>query len=682
MKLESGHDGKKNQGGVSRRDFIRGATLTAGALGAMGIVGCAPKEAMQTEKGKTSDSGDSAGTFEGDAQMTASSDGLIPDTTTDKTYLPRRGEYPTPQVDAPGQTEYSCDVLVVGGGLTGLNAAYAAAQAGKSVILAEKSTPGYGGLSAWPSCTAYYDPELDADMDTWDQYMRNSCDCFANLTWEDAWCEESKDAFQRLKDWGWISSYDRAADTEYWVDGNIYHDDLKGYKNSVSDRRKVFCQVLNDNGVTILDHIMITDIVESDGACVGAVGVHYQSETFVSIAAKAVILATGNGVIKPMGYPIGSDTYDGVWIGYQHGLPITGLEFEDFHMTTSYAPSNALTNNAYPYLEPIWPTGGTVSAETLSKYKGVNERYTEFANGFSLEKNDITLMDGEENGAAASIASQNGNEDDPRKGKMTSPLPKGHVYGAATGMSVHTAAGIWCGIDDVTCATAIPGLYAAGDGTNGCYVGGPCYGAQRGSTSSFMSVQGYHAGSYAAQYVDTVGEVSLPADKIEELRAAALAPTTVEKGYSPEWIREVLHSIMAPGWMNWGGATEETLNAALTNITTLRDLVQGKIYAQSGHALRQAHEVQHLLLAMELKVRAKLERKESRGHHYRKDYPMRDDSYLYYITETKGADGNVEFGKVELPERWTGDLSAPYTERYPGPQNPLDAQMNYPDMKK
>ena len=45
--------------------------------------------------------------------------------------------------------------------------------------------------------------------------------------------------------------------------------------------------------------------------------------------------------------------------------------------------------------------GRTVSAETLSKYKGVNERYTEFANGFSLEKNDITLMDRRGNGAAA-----------------------------------------------------------------------------------------------------------------------------------------------------------------------------------------------------------------------------------------------------------------------------------------
>jgi succinate dehydrogenase/fumarate reductase flavoprotein subunit len=197
-----------------------------------------------------------------------------------------------------------------------------------------------------------------------------------------------------------------------------------------------------------------------------------------------------------------------------------------------------------------------------------------------------------------------------------------------------------------------------------------------------MSVQGYHAGAAAAACAATVGEIVLPAETVAALQEKALQPTTVEKGFNPEWIREVLHSIMAPGWMNWGGATEATLNAALTNIIELRDTVQGRIYAQNGHALRLAHEAEHMLLAMELKVRAKLERKESRGHHYRRDYPCRDDNYLYYLTETKGADGEVVFGQVELPERWTGDVSAEYTVRYPAPQNPLDAEINYPKDEK
>ena len=180
---------------VPRRDFLRGAAVATGATGAMGIVGSSVAMAAAGDE-------ETDGTFAHDAKMTADENGLVPDATTDITYLPRRGEYPTPSVPAPDTAEYSCDVLVVGGGLAGLNAAWAAAQAGSNVILVEKATPGYGGLSAWPSCTAFYDPELDADMDLWDQY---------------------------------------------------------------------------------------------DGTCVGAVCLHYQSETVIAITAKAVVLATGNG---------------------------------------------------------------------------------------------------------------------------------------------------------------------------------------------------------------------------------------------------------------------------------------------------------------------------------------------------------------------------------------------------
>ena len=125
----------------------------------------------------------------------------------------------------------------------------------------------------------------------------------------------------------------------------MFHDDLRGYFTEFADhdRHKVFCRVLDEAGVTVLDHVMLIDAVE---AVVGAVALHYRSETVITITAKATVLFTGNGVIKPMGYPVGADTFDGVWVGYQHGLPITGMEFEDFHMTTSYAPSNALMHNS------------------------------------------------------------------------------------------------------------------------------------------------------------------------------------------------------------------------------------------------------------------------------------------------------------------------------------------------
>ena len=56
------------------------------------------------------------------------------------------------------------------------------------------------------------------------------------------------------------------------------------------DRRKVFGAVL-ESGVTVVDHVAIVDVVvERDGACVGAVGLHFQSGTMLSFAAKAVVL--------------------------------------------------------------------------------------------------------------------------------------------------------------------------------------------------------------------------------------------------------------------------------------------------------------------------------------------------------------------------------------------------------
>ena len=653
---------------VTRRTFVQGAgaAVAASGIAATGVAGVASADTADLTA----------------ADPTADENGNVPNLTVDTYAHPQCGEYPTPVEPAPEQTAYECDVLVVGGGLTGLNAAYAAAEAGKSVILIDKGTPGYSGLSAWPSCTAYYDPDRDADRETWDKSMRLSCFDFANLNWEDVWCDESKATYDRLVEWGWAETHPRGVDTEYFVDGNMFHDDLRGYFNAFSDidRHKVFGRVLDEAGVTVLDHVMMIDVVENDeGVVVGAVALHYRSSTVVTIAAKATVLATGNGVIKPMGYPVGADTYDGVWVGYQHGLPITGMEFEDFHMTTAYAPSNALMHNSWQYMEQIWLTGGTVTPEKLTKRAGVEERVKTFLGGFDPAKNEVLLMDGAEEGASCSAACAAGDTTDPRTGKWTSPNPKGHVYGAAVGMCVHTAAGVWCGIDDVVGYSGIPGLYVAGDGTNGCYVGGPNYGCQRGSTSNFMSIQGYRAGKAAAEYIDGgVEAAELPADKVAEISEAALAPLSVEKGYSPAWAREALHGIMAPGWMTIA-KNEAVLSAGLAQIQALKALVSGKMVAHDGHDLRLAHEVEHLLLAMELKVRAGLERKESRGYHYRTDYPFHDDNYLFYITQTKDPEGGDPIiGHVDLPERWVGDLSEPHEVRYPTFNTPEEYEMYAP----
>ncbi|MEC4294414.1 FAD-dependent oxidoreductase [Adlercreutzia shanghongiae] len=678
--------------GVSRRGFLCGL----GAAGvALGLSGCAPSEAKKGPEESLSETGASD-----EECLVADSAGNSPDLSTDITYIPQNEELPIPDEPTPSQTEYSCDVLVVGGGLAGLNAAMAAAREGKDVILIDKGTPGYSGLSAWPSCTAYYDPERDCDLETWEKAMVLSCFNFANLNWEMLWCEESKEVFDRLTEWGFIESHERGEDTAYYVDGIMFHDDLRGYNQefAANNRHVIFEKVLKEAGVTILDHMMLIDVIEDAGTCVGGVALHYRSQTPVTIAAKATVLCTGNGVIKPMGYPVGADTFDGIWIGYQHGLSITGMEFDDFHMTTNYAPTNALMHNSWQYLENIWPTGGTVDAKHMTKRAGVEDRVKSYLEGIDILKyNDNTLMDGAEKAATCSrmcsdYLEQKGIEkaesihdfdevDDIRKGKWTSPNPKGHVYGAAVGMVTHLCGGVWCGPDDLEGASGLPGMYVAGDGTNGCMVGGPNYGCQRGSTSSFVSLQGYHAGTAAAHYADGVDAPVLPSAEVEQLVAYTLAPTQVTQGFTPNWVREALHGIMAPGWMTIA-KNETMLQAGLTQILELKRKASGKMVAQNGHDLRLAHEVEHQLLAMELKVRAGLERKESRGYHYRTDYPFNDDNWLFYITQTKGDDGNPVIEHVDIPEAWKGDLSASHEERYPTFNTPEEYEKYAPKDKK
>lgn len=654
---------------VSRRDFLKVVGAFAGTAAAAGALGgCSP--AANTGAAAASD--DAAGKATGGATEVAERKGAVAldIDEANKTYLPLNTEYATPVMPAPEQTAYTCDVLVIGGGLAGTNAAVAAAQAGKNVILADKSYPGYSGLSAWPSCTAYWDPDKDIDLETWRDYHKVKSVYFSDLDWEELWARESKGAFDRLKEWGWIEEHDRAVDAEggaYYQDGLVFHDDRWGYHqaNLAHDRHRVLAKILEDNGVTILDHVMIADVIEADGRAAGAVGLHYRSSTPLTIAAKAVCMCTGSGCVKPAGYPLGGDTFDGLWMGYQHGLPITGMEFEDFHQTSSYAPGNIQVNCGFQYSENIWPTGGTVASAEFKAPELIFEgREATYEYGFyrgDWSKVEITEA------ASQSVAHAGGDESDPRIGKWTSPSPVGDCFGAAPGMPMHCIAGVWCGVDDKEGFTGIPGLWVAGDGTHAANMSGPNYGHERGSMSSFVSIVGDIVGNAAAKYIDDEGvaDASLPADKVQEVTDRMMAPQTRERGYEPMWVRNVLFGIIAPGWITVA-KSEDSLSSALSDVKRLQGIASGNMIAENGHDLRLCMEVEHQLLAMEMKLKAGLARKESRGLHYRTDYPFKDDAnFLHFITYTKGEDGAMMEGQVEEPDEWKGDLSLSYTERYP-----------------
>jgi succinate dehydrogenase/fumarate reductase flavoprotein subunit len=72
-----------------------------------------------------------------------------------------------------------------------------------------------------------------------------------------------------------------------------------------------------------------------------------------------------------------------------------------------------------------------------------------------------------------------------------------------------------------------------------------------------------------------------------------------------------------------------------------------------------------MVLNAEMILRASLFRTESRGQHYREDYPRRDDpEWLVWVKLEENEDG-MKLSKVPIPKEWWPDLGEPYNERYP-----------------
>jgi succinate dehydrogenase/fumarate reductase flavoprotein subunit len=241
--------------------------------------------------------------------------------------------------------------------------------------------------------------------------------------------------------------------------------------------------------------------------------------------------------------------------------------------------------------------------------------------------------DGESSGGAARVPA--GIRD------VTLPL----AGGATAGMSPHKCEGIFP--QNGKCESSIKGLYAAGDAL--CTGGAQYHGV--GCSSSASAVQGGRAGQYAAEYAATAKAATLSSTQKKEIATRMFGPRTSEQGFSPEWVTQVLQGMMVPYYVLYIKSGDR-LKAALTNVQHLRDKFSTYLIASNAHELRQAHELKNMILNSEMKLRAALERTESRGSHYREDFPKQDDkNWVKWIVISKDGD-NMKLTKKDVPDEW------------------------------
>jgi succinate dehydrogenase/fumarate reductase flavoprotein subunit len=178
------------------------------------------------------------------------------------------------------------------------------------------------------------------------------------------------------------------------------------------------------------------------------------------------------------------------------------------------------------------------------------------------------------------------------------------------------------------------------------------------------SVTGTRAGIGAAKYAQQAENPTIDKKELERLTKIINAPMERHGGFTPGWVTQVLQNTMMPYWILYV-KQEDRLKATITQIEFIRDRIIPKLTARDAHELRLAIETKNMVLSAEMKLRASLFRTESRGTHYREDYPRRDDPNWLAWIKIKEENSEMKLLKEPISEKWWPDLSIPYEERYP-----------------
>jgi succinate dehydrogenase / fumarate reductase flavoprotein subunit len=197
--------------------------------------------------------------------------------------------------------------------------------------------------------------------------------------------------------------------------------------------------------------------------------------------------------------------------------------------------------------------------------------------------------------------------------------------------------------------STVPGLFAAGE----CAAG--INGANRlgGNSLSDLLVFGKRAGEHAAAYAKAERGGSIDGQQVEAAAKGALEP--FERGPSGEGPYQVQYALQETMQDLVGIVRREPeMQRALAEIGSLRERARQvgvgghREYNPGWHAAIDLH---NLLTVSEAITRSAIERKESRGGHFREDYPEKDPNFgTFNHVVRKGRDGRMEILRAPIPE--------------------------------
>ncbi len=524
------------------------------------------------------------------------------------------------------------DVLIIGAGGAGLQAAIQALSQGASVGVVCKSLLGKahtvmaeGGIAA---AMANVDP-----ADDWRTHFRDTMrggKFLNNWRMAQIHAQESPERVRELEQWGAL--FDRTND------GEILQRAFGGHTFKrlchVGDRTGLeMIRTLQDRGVHLGVHVYmecaITRLLKEGGRVAGAFGYWRESGRFVVFKAKSIVLATG-GIGKAWRITSNSWEYtgDGMALAYEAGAELMDMEFVQFHPTGM-----------------VWPPGvqGILVTEAVRGEGGIlrNKDGERFMERYDPQKMELSTRDvvaraiyteakegrGTEHGGAFLDISHK--PADYVKRKLPSMY---HQFRELADVDITTQpmeVGPTCHymmggvrVDAETAQSSVPGLFAAGE------VAAGLHGANRlgGNSLSDLLVFGRRAGLAATEHAKRATPAGIDQAQVDDAVHEMTAPFERTQGTSPYKVHQQLQDTM----QNYVGIfrNEGDLRRGLAEIRRLRTeashvRVEGSRLFNPGWHL--ARDLKSMVTVSEAVALSALERKESRGAHSRIDFPNYDE---------------------------------------------------------
>lgn len=553
---------------------------------------------------------------------------------------------------------YKYDIVIVGGGLAGLRAALEASRKKcKTAILSKVHPLRSHSVAAQGGINAALGNAPDGENDTWKDHATDTVkgsDYLADQDVVEILCKNAPDAVIELEHMGTVFSRNN--------DGKIAQRPFGGayFPRTCYAADRTGHNILNtlyeqtlDAEIDFYEEYYVTNLVVGDNECTGCIAINVANGSLHGFASKAVLLATGGyGRVYARSTNALINTGDGAGLALRAGVPLKDMEFVQFHPTTLFGTNILITEGARG-------EGGLL-------YNNKNER---FMNNYASEAMELAPRDIVARAIQTEINEGRGYQDEyvyldlTHLGavRINERLPGiRHIAMDFAGIDPiekpipvqpgqhYSMGGIACNKD---CSTLMQGLYSAGEAA--CL---SVHGANRLGGNSLLEtiVFGKIAGETIADDVMTFNMPPIKdvEDKLSEEVKRIDTILNRDSGEKMHLIRDDLKTTM---FNNFGLFREENqIQEGLNKINILKKKTKNvaintnqKVFNQS---LVNLLELENMILISEVIGVGALARKESRGSHYRTDYPDRNDKDFLVHTLVYYYDGdiNIEYSPVTL----------------------------------